>query len=103
MDFLSYEAPRPKAGASRRGDIVLIVPLDPTYKTGLAGALAGQNSKYFLLSFSCSLVFLYNTGQLPGQIIKVLHCLIHLLHAFLRLGRTLIDIPYRPCDLIHSG
>jgi hypothetical protein len=32
----SYEAPRPRAGASRKGNIVLIVPLDPAYP-----ALAG--------------------------------------------------------------
>jgi len=30
------EAPRPQAGASRKGNIVLIVPLDPAYKAELA-------------------------------------------------------------------
>ena len=33
------EAARPQAGASRKGNIVLIVPLDPAYKAGLAGHL----------------------------------------------------------------
>ena len=42
-------------------------------------------------------------GQLLGQIIEVLRCPIHLLHAFLRLACTLIDILHRPCDLIHSS
>ena len=31
------EAARPQAGASRKGNIVLIVPLDPAYKRGLRG------------------------------------------------------------------
>ncbi len=31
------EAPRPHGGASRKGNIALIVPLDPTYKAGLRG------------------------------------------------------------------
>ena len=31
------EAPRPQGGASRRGSFLHIVPLDPTYKAGLAG------------------------------------------------------------------
>jgi hypothetical protein len=32
------EAPRPyKGGASRKGNFVHIVPLDPAYKAGLAG------------------------------------------------------------------
>ena len=31
------EAPRPQAGASRKGNILLIVPLDPACKAGLAG------------------------------------------------------------------
>jgi hypothetical protein len=33
------EAPRPQAGASRERNTVLIVPLDPAYKAGLAGHL----------------------------------------------------------------
>jgi hypothetical protein len=37
------EAPRPQAGASRKGNIVLIVPLDPAYKAGLAGHLPVKN------------------------------------------------------------
>ncbi len=37
------EAPRPQAGASRKGNIVLIVPLDPAYKAGLAGHLPAKN------------------------------------------------------------
>jgi len=36
------EAPRPVDGASRQGFIIHIVPLDPTYKAGLAGAPSGQ-------------------------------------------------------------
>jgi hypothetical protein len=36
------EAPRPQAGASRKGNIVLVVPLDPAYKAGLAGHLAAM-------------------------------------------------------------
>jgi hypothetical protein len=31
------EAPRPQGGASRKGNTLLIVPLDPAYKAGLAG------------------------------------------------------------------
>jgi hypothetical protein len=31
------EAPRPQGGASRKGNFVHIVALDPTYKVGLAG------------------------------------------------------------------
>ena len=30
------EAPRPQGGASRKGNIIYIVPLDPAYKAGLA-------------------------------------------------------------------
>jgi hypothetical protein len=36
------EAPRPQAGASRKGNIVLIVPLNPAYKAGLAGHLPAK-------------------------------------------------------------
>ena len=48
------EAPRPKAGASRarsgeskasKGNIVLIVPLDPTHKAGLAGHLPANSTQ----------------------------------------------------------
>jgi len=31
-----FEAPRPRADASRQGNIIHIVPLCPDYKTGLA-------------------------------------------------------------------
>jgi len=34
---LGCEAPRPQGGASRKGNFVYIVPLDPAYKAGLAG------------------------------------------------------------------
>ena len=34
-----YEAPRPQGGASRKGNFILIVPLDPAYKAGLVGHL----------------------------------------------------------------
>jgi len=33
------EAPRPLGGASRKGNLIYIVPLDPAYKAGLAGHL----------------------------------------------------------------
>jgi hypothetical protein len=33
------EAPRSQGGASRKGNFILIVPLDPAYKAGLAGHL----------------------------------------------------------------
>jgi len=33
------EAPRPQGEASRKGNFILIVPLDPAYKAGLAGHL----------------------------------------------------------------
>ena len=39
MSMLKCEASRPQAGASRKGNIVLIVPLDPAYKAGLVGHL----------------------------------------------------------------
>jgi len=35
----SSEAPRPQGGASRKGNLIYIVPLDPAYKAGLAGHL----------------------------------------------------------------
>ena len=38
------EAPRPQAGASREGNIVLIVPLDPAYRTGFAGHLPAKSA-----------------------------------------------------------
>jgi hypothetical protein len=31
------EAPRPEGGASRKGNFIHIVPLDPAYEAGLAG------------------------------------------------------------------
>jgi hypothetical protein len=34
---IKNEAPRQRGEASRKGDIVHIVPLDPAYKAGLAG------------------------------------------------------------------
>ena len=33
------EAPRPQDGASRKGNLIYIVPLDPAYRAGLAGHL----------------------------------------------------------------
>jgi hypothetical protein len=33
------EAPRPQGGASRKGNLIYIVPLDPAYRAGLAGHL----------------------------------------------------------------
>ena len=37
--LISSEASRPRAGASRERNTVLIVPLDPACKAGLAGHL----------------------------------------------------------------
>jgi hypothetical protein len=37
------EAPRPQAGASRKGNVVLIVPLDPAYMARLAGHLPAKD------------------------------------------------------------
>jgi hypothetical protein len=39
MSNFQSEAFRPQGGASRKGNTVLIVPLDPAYKAGLAGHL----------------------------------------------------------------
>jgi hypothetical protein len=39
MQFGICEAPRPQGGASRKGNLIYIVPLDPAYKAGLAGHL----------------------------------------------------------------
>ena len=36
------EAPRQKGGASRKGNFINIVPLDPAYKTGLRGTCRSQ-------------------------------------------------------------
>ena len=41
------EAPRPQAGASRKRITVLIMPLDPAYKAGLAGHLPVSLKKAF--------------------------------------------------------
>ena len=52
MKYRQSEAPRPQAGASRarsgerkvsKGNIVLIVPLDPAYEAGLAGHLPAKD------------------------------------------------------------
>jgi hypothetical protein len=43
----NYEAPRPyKGGASRRGNFVHIVPLDPDCKAGLAGHVPVNQSHF---------------------------------------------------------
>jgi hypothetical protein len=34
---IQNEAPRPQGGASRKGDFVYVVPLNPTCKAGLTG------------------------------------------------------------------
>ncbi len=39
MSKTKCEAPRPQGGASRKGNLIYIVPLDPAYKAGLAGHL----------------------------------------------------------------
>jgi hypothetical protein len=41
-----FEAPRPQAGASRERKTVLIVPLGPAYKAGLAGHLPVKTSPH---------------------------------------------------------
>jgi hypothetical protein len=39
---LKCEAPRPRAGAPRGGNNILIVPLDPANKVGLTGHLPAK-------------------------------------------------------------
>jgi hypothetical protein len=60
------EAPRPQGGASRKRNTVLVVPLDPAYKAGLAGHLPvnktrpQQAAHYHLpIPFSLSSVISY--------------------------------------------
>jgi hypothetical protein len=47
------EAPRPQGAASRRGSFLHIVPLDPTYKAGLAGHVPAKEvgCLFYLLLF----------------------------------------------------
>ena len=68
------EAPRPQAGASRarsaerkasKGNIVLIVPLNPAYKEGACGALADQKGvsiKLFITPFRSLNFFCHYSG-----------------------------------------
>jgi hypothetical protein len=49
------EAPRPQAGASRKGNVVHIVPLDPAYKAGLVWHLPVKNKSKFLKFELCHL------------------------------------------------
>jgi hypothetical protein len=44
--FNECEAPRPQAGASRKGNIFLVVPLDLAYKAGLAGHLPASGERF---------------------------------------------------------
>ena len=44
-DVRVCEAPRPQGGASRKGNFVHIVPLDPAYKAGLAGHVPAKTAK----------------------------------------------------------
>jgi hypothetical protein len=39
------EAPCPQGGASRKGNLIYIVPLDPAYKAGLVGHLPAKWEK----------------------------------------------------------
>jgi hypothetical protein len=39
---MDSEAPRPQGGASRKGNLIYIVPLDPPIPLWRDGALAGQ-------------------------------------------------------------
>jgi hypothetical protein len=48
------EAPRPQGGASRKGNFVHIVPLDPAYKAGLAGHVPA-NGKVFRITMTVAL------------------------------------------------
>jgi hypothetical protein len=43
-DVRSIEAARPQGGASRKGNFLIIVPLDPAYKAGFAGHLPVKRS-----------------------------------------------------------
>ncbi len=45
------EAPRPQGGASRKGNFVHIVPLDPAYKAGLAGHVPVKVKNKKILEF----------------------------------------------------
>ncbi len=42
ITFEISEAPRPQGGASRKGGLIYIVPLDPAYKAGLARHLPAR-------------------------------------------------------------
>ncbi len=42
LEIIFNEAPRPQGGASRKGNLTCIVPLDPAYKAGLAGHLPAK-------------------------------------------------------------
>ncbi len=46
LQEIDCEAPRPQGGASRKGNFILIVPLDPAYKAGLAGHLPVRRRSY---------------------------------------------------------
>jgi len=46
------EAPRPQGGASRKGNLIYIVPLDPAYKAGLAGHLPVKRRAYLKMTTS---------------------------------------------------
>jgi hypothetical protein len=50
------ESPRPQGGASRKGNFVHIVPLDPAYKAGLAGhvPVTHLNGSMFIANLSFS-------------------------------------------------
>ncbi len=46
-DKRESEAPRPQAGASRKGNYAYIAPLIPAFKAGLAGCAPGQVVKSY--------------------------------------------------------
>jgi len=56
-----FEAPRPQGGASRKGNFIYIVPLDPAYKAGLAGHLPAKclnaKKRFSVQSLFCHLDF----------------------------------------------
>jgi hypothetical protein len=69
------EAPRLQAGASRKGNIVLVVPLDPAYKAGLAGHLPVKTDPVSISTFpgSPSRVCPVLTGWAGSFISEVLY------------------------------
>jgi hypothetical protein len=51
-ETVGFEAPRPQGGASRKGNFVDIVPLNPAYKPGLAGHVPAKALECGLLGIA---------------------------------------------------